>query len=369
MDMIKLVIDGREVEVEKGKTVLEAAQSAGCYVPTLCAHPDLEPYGGCRLCIVQIEGRRGYPISCTLPAEDGMTVTTDSPEIKRLRQGVLELILSEHPAECLICDRRQRCKPDDICLRNVAVTDRCVTCSANGRCELQEVVDYVGFETIRLRHGDKIYPIDDSNPFFILDRNKCILCARCVRACDEITCVNAIDMAFRGYETRVDTYFEKPLIDSICRSCGECVVHCPVGALTPRIVSTPDTEVKTICPYCGVGCQMYLQIKDGKIVEVRGDPEGPANEGRLCVKGRYGIPDFVHSEDRLTTPLIKRNGVFEEASWDEALDLVAEKLKQYKPDEVGVVTSASAMNELNYIEQKFGRVALGTNNIDHCARL
>lgn len=369
MDMIKLVIDGREIEVEKGKTVLEAAEKAGSYIPTLCAHPDLEPYGGCRLCIVKIEKTKGFPISCTLPAAEGMVVTTDSPELKKLRQGVLELILSEHPSECLICDRRERCKPDDICLRSVAVTDRCVLCPANGKCELQDVVDYIGIDKIRLSRSGKDEPQDASNPFFTLDRNKCILCARCVRTCNEVTGARAIDMAFRGFDTQVGTYFSKPLIESTCRSCGECAVRCPTGALVARVMDTPDYEVKTVCPYCGVGCQMYLGIKNGKIIGVRGDPEGPANEGRLCVKGRFGIADFVHSKDRLTSPLIKRNGRFEEASWEEALNLVAGKLKHYRGDEVGVVTSASATSETNFVLQKLGRAVLGTNNIDHCARL
>jgi predicted molibdopterin-dependent oxidoreductase YjgC len=176
-------------------------------------------------------------------------------------------------------------------------------------------------------------------------------------------------MAYRGYDMKVATAGDGDLIDSICRSCGECVVRCPVGALTRRENITLDREVHTTCPYCAVGCQMYLGVKNGKIVSVRGNPEGPSNEGRLCVKGRFGIPEMVHSKDRLTTPLIKRDGKFEEATWDEALDLVAEKLKQYESSEVGVVSSARSTNEANYVVQKLGRVALGTHNVDHCARL
>jgi predicted molibdopterin-dependent oxidoreductase YjgC len=369
MGTIKLVIDDREVEAEEGSTVLEAALAAGIYIPTLCYHPDLTPYGSCRLCIVEIENMRGLPTACTTPAAEGMLVRTDSPVIKKLRQGLLELILSDHPCECLLCDRRDRCGPDDICLRNVAVTDRCVLCPENGHCELQTVADYTGIGEMKLPRVTREFPVDDSNPFFDLDRNKCILCGRCVRTCKEITCVGAIDLAYRGYDARVASAFGKPLIDSICRSCGECMVHCPTGALAPKTDTRYDREVKTTCPYCAVGCQMYLQIKNGKIVGVRGDPEGPSNEGRLCVKGRFGIADFVHHKDRLTTPLIKRDGKFEEASWDEALDLVAEKLKKYLPEEVGVVASARSTNEANYVMQKFGRAALGTNNVDHCARI
>jgi predicted molibdopterin-dependent oxidoreductase YjgC len=298
-----------------------------------------------------------------------MAVHTDSPAIKALRQGLLELILTDHPCECLICDRREKCGPDDICLRNVKVTDRCVLCPENGRCELQEVVDYIGIGELTLPRGTREYPVDASNPFFDLDRNKCILCGRCVRTCKEITCVGAIDLVYRGYDAKVASSFEKPLIESICRSCGECMVRCPTGALTLKNTAGYDTEVKTTCPYCAVGCQMYLHIRDGRLVGVRGDPEGPSNEGRLCVKGRFGIAEFVHHEDRLRAPLIKRDGKFEEASWDEALDLVAEKLKKYRPDEVGVVASARSTNEANFVMQKFGRAALRTNNVDHCARI
>jgi predicted molibdopterin-dependent oxidoreductase YjgC len=181
--------------------------------------------------------------------------------------------------------------------------------------------------------------------------------------------VDAIALGFRGFTASVTTAFNKPLIESDCRSCGECMGRCPTGALTVKEVFVPDYEVKTTCPYCAVGCQMFLGIKDGKIIGVRGDPDGPSNKGRLCVKGRFGIAEFVHHKDRLTTPLIKKNGTFVEATWDEALDLVAEKLKQFGPDEVGVVSSARSTNEANYIMQKFGRAGLGTNNVDHCARL
>jgi predicted molibdopterin-dependent oxidoreductase YjgC len=176
-------------------------------------------------------------------------------------------------------------------------------------------------------------------------------------------------MAHRGYQMSVATFQNADLADSICRSCGECMVRCPVGAIAPKDNVRPEREVKTTCPYCAVGCQMYLGIKDGEIVSVRGDTEGPSNQGRLCVKGRFGVAEFVNHSDRIKTPLIKRNGRFEAATWDEALDLVASKLKQYKPGQVGVVSSARSTNEANYVMQKFGRAVLGSNNVDHCARL
>lgn len=364
-----ITMDGIQIEVPAGTTVLEAARSAGIYIPTLCHHPDLDPYGGCRLCIVEIEKVRGLPTSCTTPVTDGMVVNTKSPAINEVRRMTLELLLSNHPCDCLECYRRERCGPFDVCLRHVAVTDRCVVCPANGNCELQKVVDYVGVHELRVSKYERTFPVDTGNPFFNLDRNRCILCARCVRTCQEITCIGAIDMSYRGYAMKVATFGDTPLMESICRSCGECMVRCPVGALTPKETFYLDREVKTTCPYCAVGCQMYLGVLGNEVVSVRGDVEGPSNCGKLCVKGRFGIADFVDHETRLRVPLIKRNGKFKEATWEEALGLVAEKLKTYKSEEIGVISSARSTNEANYIMQKFGRAALGTNNVDHCARL
>ncbi|MES0329113.1 MAG: formate dehydrogenase subunit alpha, partial [Dehalococcoidales bacterium] len=194
-------------------------------------------------------------------------------------------------------------------------------------------------------------------------------CGRCTRTCDEVTGVNAIEIADRGYQSRVSTFNDQPLKESICQSCGECVVRCPVASLIPKETTPPTSEVVTTCPYCGVGCGIKLGIREGKIISVAGDRQNPASQGRLCVKGRYGIAQFVHSPERLTSPLIRKKGKLTEASWDEALDLVAKKLKSYAPDEVAVISSAKCSNEENYVIQKFGRVVLGTNNVDHCARL
>jgi formate dehydrogenase alpha subunit len=325
-------------------TVLEAAQEAGIYIPTLCYHRDLEPYGGCRLCVVEVEKMRGQPTACTTAATDGMVVHTETPEINQIRRTVVDLLIADHPMDCL-------------------------TCTKNQRCGLQKVASYLGITERRFPRTDRSLPVDDSNPFFTLDRNYCILCARCTRACDEITVVNAIEIADRGYESRVSTFGDKPLFESICQSCGECVVRCPVAALVPKNTVLPTSEVETICPYCGVGCGMYLGIRDSRIVSVRGSRENPASKGRLCVKGRYGIPEFVHHPERLSHPLIRRNGKLTEASWDETLSLVASKLASYRKDQIAVISSAKCTNEENYIIQKFTRAVLGTNNIDHCARL
>jgi len=368
LDTIKLTIDDQEVKARQGMTVLEAAQSAGIYIPTLCADPDLKPYGACRLCVVEIEKMRGLPTACTTPATDGMVVHTNTPAVNDVRRTTIGLLLSDHPSECLICDRRERCGPFDICLRNVAVTERCVTCPKNEHCELQEVVDYLGITEIPFRRTTKSLPVDDSNPFFYRDLNKCILCGKCVRVCDEVLGVGAVALTYRGYASLVATFGDKPILDSNCVSCGECVAHCPVAALMPKKAELPTEEVATTCVYCGVGCGIYLGTRDGQIVSVRGRRDGTANNGFLCVKGRYGF-DFVHHRDRLKTPLIKKKEKFVKASWDEALELVSQKLKGYKSDEVAVISSAKCTNEDNYVAQKFARVVLGTNSVDHCARL
>jgi len=360
---ITLTIDGKRVEAPKGVTVLEAALGAGIYIPTLCYDPDLKPCGACRLCVVEIEGMRGIVSSCTTPATDKMVVHTETPKVNEVRRVALELILANHPTDCL-------------------------TCAKNQQCELQKVARYLGIEQEhlgKLRRGTRVLPVDKSHPAFDRDPNKCILCARCVRACQEIACVGAIDLAFRGYAAKVSTFGDKPIHDSICESCGECIARCPTGALLPKHAKQATRQVKTICPYCGVGCSIYLGLRGNEIVEVQGDKESPVNKGGLCVKGRFGF-DFVNHPSRLTKPLIRKEGkgkdikvdgnlrdVFREASWDEALDLVAKKLAQikekYGADSIGVLSSAKCTNEENYLLQKFTRAVIGTNNIDHCARL
>jgi predicted molibdopterin-dependent oxidoreductase YjgC len=344
---ISLTIDGVKVSVPEGTTVLEAAKKAGVYIPTLCYDPDLKPYGGCRMCIVEIEKMRGLPTSCTAEANDGMVVHTETPAVNRSRRTVMELIMANHQGDCL-------------------------TCAKNQNCELQEVARYLGIDEAhfdRLRKSTRVVPIDDSNPAYIRDMNKCILCARCVRACHEITGIDAIDIAYRGNSATIAGLGNLPILLSRCETCGECVARCPTGALVFRESRLATREVKTICPYCGTGCQLYLGIRSGEIISVRGDKEGPVNEGHLCVKGRFGVADFIHHKDRLKQPLIKKNGKFKEATWDEALDIVARELGRYRGDEVAVISSAKTTNEDNYVMQKFARTVLGTNNIDHCARL
>jgi len=405
MDEINLTIDGTEVRVEKGVSVLQAAESAGIYIPSLCSHPDLpssrdtkpnefiyrgselikndnslEEFEGCQLCVVEIEGMEGLPTACTTEVTEGMVVHTNTPQVQEKRRDNLELILVEHPNMCLTCDRKERCQPFDICLRSVAVAERCVLCPENGHCDLQKAVDYIGLLEVTLPCTYRGLPIESDNPCFDRDYNLCIGCTRCVRVCQEVRGVSAVGFVFQDGKVVVGT--KAPTLDeSECEVCGACVDVCPVGALAEknRRFLGRETDLRivtTTCPYCGCGCTIELHVKDNRIVRVTPAADGVVNHGQLCVKGRFGV-DFIHNPERLTTPLIrdgeKGEGKFREASWDEALDLVAGKLAEIKsqsgPDSLAVLSSAKCTTEENYLMQKLTRAVLGTNSVDHCARL
>jgi predicted molibdopterin-dependent oxidoreductase YjgC len=374
--MVTLTIDNKKITVRKLSTILDAARKLDIPIPTLCHHPELSPYGGCRLCIVEIKGSPKPVAACTTFAREGMEVITTSPNLEKLRRTTLELILSDHPNDCMVCER-------------------------SGDCKLQELAYFYGIRENRFIGERRIYAKKDNNPFLERDMEKCILCGQCVRICDEIQGVGAIDFAYRGLKTKICPPFEK---DLNCEFCGQCVAVCPTGALTGKMWTNKGRqnfiEVDTVCPYCGCGCNLTLYVKRNKIIRVA-SKEDTINEGWLCAKGRFGY-GFVHSPDRLKKPLIRiapkeqsaislqqsnpplppffkgghggifNSEIFREVSWEEAFDCIVKRLKEikekYGPDSISGLSSARCTNEENYLFQKFMRAAIGTNNIDHCAR-
>jgi predicted molibdopterin-dependent oxidoreductase YjgC len=352
-DTVTVTIDGTKVKAHKGETILELATRLGIHIPTLCYHPRLPITGACRVCVVEVERARSLVASCVFPVEqEGMVIKTDTERVIAARRMAVELLLSSGDHNCLLCE-------------------------SNGRCELQDLVYELKIEQPRFPSESPGHSLDDSNPMIFRDLNKCILCGRCVRACNEVQVNRVIDFGYRGARTKIVTAEDQNYAESNCVFCGECVQVCPVGALVEnkaRFAGRPwdIQKVPTTCTYCGTGCIIDLNIVDGRVVKITGNEEGIANQGSLCVKGRFGY-EFIHHKDRLTTPLIKENGAFREATWGEALDLVAQRLGKIKaehgPDAIGGLSSARCTNEENYLMQKFMRAVIGTNNIDHCARL
>lgn len=357
---ITLTIDGRPVEAEEGMTIIEAAGRAGIHIPHLCYHPMLESTGACRLCVVEVERARTLQAACVTPAAQGMVVRTDTDRVIAARRMVLDLLFSNHPNDCLTCQRA-------------------------GDCRLQDYCYEYGVKAGSYRFDRKQVPIDDSNPFFIRDYEKCILCSRCVRICDEVQGAHVIDFVNRGFDTVIGTPYQSSLVDSTCVFCGNCITVCPTAALVPKFALGKGRawqlqKVRTVCSFCGVGCAIDLLVRDGRVIGAN-PADGPANHDLLCVKGRFGH-DYIHHPDRLTKPLIRKpdapkgrvgREAFREATWDEALDLVASKLKEvrdtYGSDAVAGLSSAKCTNEENYLFQKVIRAVIGTNNVDHCARL
>ena len=374
MSAIKLEIDGLEVEVPQGSTIMDAVRKAGVYIPALCHHPDLKPVGSCKLCIVAVEGIDYYPTACNTPAREGMVVVTRTEELQEMRRHTLEMLLAltNHPTSCLFCERKDECTDLRECMRKLPVAVGCKYCPQDGMCELQEAVLYVGLKGIRYDITFRNLPVL-REPFFDRNYNLCIMCGRCVRMCDE---VRGLGILSTNPDFHRDHWIgPESLQEADCKFCGACVDACPTGALFARSEKwiRPDRAMVTICPYCGVGCSLELQIFEDKIVSVTPSREGAVNRGQACVKGHFGLEEIVHHPDRITTPLIKRNGQFEPASWDEALDLVARRFteikEKYGPDALGALSSSRCTNEENYLVQKLARAVFGTNNVDNCARV
>ncbi len=380
--LVKISLDGREIEAPEGAPLVEVIKNSGTFISNLCYIDGRPPYAGCRTCLVEIEGARGYQLSCTSRIADGMIVRTEGHELFQTRQAVLSLILSYHSDRCLTCHRVVKCKPGDTCLRDGTVTHRCLTCSKNYRCELQttcEMLEMAGFEPWdgdeRTYYNTPQPPPDQANPFLEFDPQMCIICTRCVRACDELRHTGAITLAGRGPSTRIEFGQGGPVHDSNCDFCGACIDVCPTATLMehPNKWGATQTErwTPTTCTQCSVGCSIFLGSKKGRGVIVRPDTtSNPVSRDQLCVRGRFHY-DAVKNTARLATPLIRRNGGQDAADWDEALEFTAARIAQVReehgPDAIGFLTSPLATNEENYLLGKVARAIVGTNNVDSSA--
>jgi len=373
-----ILINGHEFTFFPGETILQVAQRNGIDIPTLCFMKRAAPTGACRICLVEVEGARGLVASCAMPAAPKMVVRTETPRVMRARRMNLELLLSSGHHNCLVQDLDMD-SWTDFQLKAMSAQGHEEICPAYGDCRLQELAIKFQIKQNRFEPSEVRHKIENVNPLIVRDLSRCVLCGRCVQACNEVQVNNAISYGYRGSGSKIVAKGDRALKDSDCVFCGECVEACPVGALvtledfkTRAYVKGEKKATRTTCTYCGVGCQLYLQVRNDRVVEVTGVEEVGPNYGSLCVKGRFGY-DFIHDPGRLQKPLIRENGKFREASWDEALSLVAGKLKSIKgehgADAIGVLSSARITNEENYLAQKFTRAVIGTNNIDHCARL
>ena len=355
VEQVALTIDGAPVRVPAGTSVLRAAALAGIRIPKLCATEMLDAFGSCRLCLVEIAGKKGYPASCTTPVEDGMQVTTQSRKLADLRRGVMELYISDHPLDCL-------------------------TCPANGHCELQDMAGVVGLREVRYGYdGDNhLYSAkDESNPYFTFDPSKCIVCSRCVRACEEVQGTFALTIQGRGFESKVAASQDQSFLDSECVSCGACVQACPTATLSEKSLielGQAEHSVVTTCAYCGVGCSFRAEMQGEQIVRMVPNKDGRANHGHSCVKGRFAIGYATHPE-RITKPMLraKISDPWRIVSWDEAIDHVAREFRRIQAEHgkyaIGGITSSRCTNEETYLVQKLVRAAFGNNNTDTCARV
>lgn len=352
---VSLSIDGREISVPAGTSVMRAAALLGTTIPKLCATDSLEAFGSCRMCLVEIDGMRGYPASCTTPVTEGMVVRTQTPKLASLRRNVMELYISDHPLDCL-------------------------TCSANGNCELQTVAGQVGLREVRYGYDGANHlsdAKDTSNPYFDYDPSKCIVCNRCVRACEEVQGTFALTIDGRGFDSRVAAAGGENFLDSECVSCGACVQACPTATLMEKSVvemGQPERSVITTCAYCGVGCSFRAEMKGNELVRMVPDKNGQANHGHSCVKGRFAWGYATHP-DRITKPMIRKRitDPWQEVSWEEAVNYAAGEFRrlqlQYGRDAIGGITSSRCTNEETYLVQKLVRAGFGNNNVDTCARV
>ncbi|MDY6983903.1 MAG: 2Fe-2S iron-sulfur cluster-binding protein, partial [Pseudomonadota bacterium] len=354
-ELVTLEIDGHEVTVPKGTSIMRAAKEMGITIPKLCATDSLEAFGSCRLCIVEIEGRRGTPASCTTPVEPGLKVTTQNGKLAKLRKGVMELYISDHPLDCL-------------------------TCSANGDCELQDMAGATGLREVRYGYAGENHldaKKDESNPYFTFEASKCIVCSRCVRACEEVQGTFALTIQGNGFRSKVSAGIDEGFLKSECVSCGACVQACPTATLNEKSViemGTPDYAVETTCAYCGVGCTFNAEMKGGEVVRMVPAKAGKANEGHSCVKGRFAW-SYATSKERMLSPMIRETPTdpWRKVTWDEAIQYTAKRFLEiqakYGRKSIGGITSSRTTNEEVWAVQKMIRAAFRNNNTDTCARV
>lgn len=350
MQAVTITLDGREVSGHSGMTILELARESGIDIPTLCYDPHLTSIGACRICLVENEQTGALVASCVTPIAPGMIINTHSPRVIEHRKNIVKLLLASHPDSCLVCDK-------------------------GNRCQLRQLASDMGIGLVEFQRIPQMAAIEEVNPFIERDLSKCILCAKCIRACQELVVEGAIDYFQRGFANKPATLNNLPLEDSECTFCGTCVALCPTGALTEKerpYRGTTKTKIPTTCPFCGCGCCISLEVKDNHIVRVSPVEEDVVNQGTLCVRGSYGC-DFIHSPDRLTKPLVKVKESFAEVSWNQVLELVATEFKRIKdehgPNSLAILGSSKCTNEENYLLQRFARCVLGINNIDNGSRL
>ena len=364
---ITAIIDGEPVQVPQGQTVLDAAGKAGIYIPTLCYLENLPPYGGCRLCMVDIKGWKGFPTACTTPLEPGMEIRTKTPELQKLRGEILELTLSEHPYTCLVCKDKKECTDFMHTTRKSSTITGCNFCTSNGDCELQELIDYLGLRDVKFPISYRGIPTEKKNPFYDLDYNLCVLCGRCVRICNEERNSHVLAFIERGNTTIVGTAFNESQIKAGCEFCGACVDVCPTGSISEKMgkwAGLPSRSRETTCVLCSVGCTMNVNTRGSRIVNIGARPGGRTNARQLCLRGKFLPGDITHHPSRVTNPLIRRNGKWIETDWHEAVQYTARKFEENSEYRFGMIGSAQDTLEENYVLQKFSRAVMHSNNID-----
>lgn len=363
---LSITIDNKKMEVRPNITILQAARENGVYIPSLCTLEHLPSYGACRLCVVEVDGLRGFPTSCTTPVEDGMVIRTDTAEVRSLRQEVLKLLLSEHPASCLFCGEQKECKNYQGTIRKVGVTTGCRYCPNDDRCELQLITEKVGLTETSYPVYYRGFPVEKEDPFYDRDYNLCILCGRCVRVCNDVRLNGTLSFKQRGKQTTIGPAFDRTHLDAGCEFCGACVTVCPTGALSAKVskwYGRPDSQVGTTCVYCPVGCKVILQIKNDETIDALPDYDSPLDQGLICVKGRFAIPEYVHSAKRYTSPQRLTPVGYEDISWDQAIDEAKERLSGMKPEDGLVVVSPQLANEDLFVAQRFAREVMNSEEM------